>query len=55
MIAQMLEMLSPMALAWLVALVIFAVAEAVTVSLVSIWFVVGFRGVVAFFSRSSIS
>ena len=41
MIAQMLEMLSPMALAWLVALVIFAVAEAVTVSLVSIWFVVG--------------
>lgn len=41
MIAQILELLSPMALAWLVALLIFAVAEAITVSLVSIWFVVG--------------
>ena len=41
MIAQIMELLSPMALAWLVALLIFAVTEAVTVSLVSLWFVIG--------------
>lgn len=33
--------LSPMALFWLVALIVFAVAEAVTVGLVSIWFAGG--------------
>lgn len=38
MLQTMLEMLSPMALMWLVALIIFAVAEAVTVALVSVWF-----------------
>lgn len=33
-----LEFLSPMALVWLIALVVFAVAEAATVALVSVWF-----------------
>ena len=40
-IAQILSYLSPMVLAWLVALLIFAVAEGITVSLVSVWFIVG--------------
>ncbi len=35
---NILSMLSPMTLAWLVALLIFAVAEGVTVALVSVWF-----------------
>ena len=38
MVEQVISMLSPMTLAWLVALIIFAVAEGVTVALVSIWF-----------------
>lgn len=38
MLHTMLGALSPMILMWLVALIIFAVAEAVTVALVSVWF-----------------
>lgn len=40
-IGAVLSLLSPMALFWLVALVIFAVAEAATVGLVSLWFAAG--------------
>ncbi len=41
MIASFLDALSPMMLAWLVALIIFAAAEACTAGLVSIWFAGG--------------
>lgn len=39
--ATITAILSPMALFWLVALIVFAVAEAATVGLVSIWFAGG--------------
>ncbi len=38
MIENLIAMLSPMTVLWLAALVIFAVAEAITVALVSVWF-----------------
>lgn len=38
---SILSVISPMALVWLVALIVFAVAEAATVGLVSIWFAGG--------------
>ena len=41
MMEQLIAALSPMTIWWLAALVIFAVAEAVTVNLVSIWFAGG--------------
>lgn len=41
MLDQIFSALSPMALMWLVALIVFAVAEAATVGLVSIWFAGG--------------
>ena len=41
MLSDLLGLLSPMALVWLVALIIFAVAEAATVGLVSLWFAGG--------------
>ena len=37
----MLNAMSPMTLMWLVALILFGIAEAATVGLVSIWFAVG--------------
>lgn len=37
----MLSILSPMTLMWLVALILFGIAEAATVGLVSIWFAAG--------------
>ncbi len=37
----MLSAISPMTLMWLVALILFGIAEAVTVGLVSIWFAAG--------------
>lgn len=39
--SNMFALLSPMTLVWLVALIVFAVTEAVTVGLVSIWFAGG--------------
>ena len=41
MLDSIMAMLTPMATLWLVALVVFAVAEAATVNLVSIWFAGG--------------
>ena len=41
MMEQLIAALSPMTIWWLAALVIFAVAEAVTVNLISIWFAGG--------------
>lgn len=41
MLEAILSAMSPMALFWLVALIVFAVAEAATVGLVSIWFAGG--------------
>lgn len=41
MLDTILSMVSPMTLVWLVALILFAVAEAATVGLVSIWFAGG--------------
>ena len=41
MLDSILAMLSPMATLWLTALLVFAVAEAITVNLVSIWFAGG--------------
>lgn len=41
MLEHVMSMLTPMTTLWLVALVVFAVAEAVTVNLVSIWFAGG--------------
>lgn len=40
----MLNAMSPMTLMWLVALILFGIAEAATVGLVSIWFAVGTTG-----------
>ena len=41
MLSDVLGLFSPMALVWLVALIVFAVAEAATVGLVSLWFAGG--------------
>lgn len=41
MLDHVMSMLTPMTILWLVALVVFAAAEAVTVNLVSIWFAGG--------------
>jgi membrane protein implicated in regulation of membrane protease activity len=41
MLLQVLGMLSPMAKLWMVAFVVFAIVEAITIGLVSIWFAGG--------------